>query len=43
MKNKKLSMDQTAQKVNKSQLIDSLKQKNLKGGATCPPPWGKGG
>lgn len=41
MKNHQLTAEQVAQKLTKEQIIEKLKQKNLKGGNNghgCPPP-----
>lgn len=39
MKNRKLNTKQVTQKLSKEQIITRLKQKNLKGGKNCPPPF----
>lgn len=38
MKNLHSQTERFAQKLSKEQIIAKLKQKNLKGGNSCPPP-----
>ena len=39
MKKQTLKLEEVKRKLNKTQLIASLVQKNLKGGQKCPPPF----
>ena len=39
MKNRITQTEQLTQKLTKEQIINKLKQKKLKGGKNCPPPF----